>query len=560
MTLLLALLLLAVVLGFAVARPRGWPEAFAAVPAVVVFIAVGAISVHDAAAEGAGLLRVVTFLGGASVREHDPEQRIAALASEFHEQWRRTQLREDGTYEPREKTTKDQAWIVAHGIDKVDIANTMFAELPADWQAENIAAAEVVVGIIDQHDSQIDLDDPKTRNDVGEAVHAAWLSRNEWAKDGELGAPFDRLSAEDQEKDLAQIRTALELFADNRDGNAHAERGPDEAPDRAAAAGASIDDVIADHPYIALLGDATSYPKTDPARYPGRSGEELRTAKSIALLRRFHAADQPGLLGDDPQALAPGYRIYASIVGDGLRYLGDGDVDLGAARMETILSVHDLAKSDLVSRLAETAHGITDHDLALSALVKHNFTALDGHVAPDIVATLREKVLGDQVIRDFFSGPRGLDPAFNVGRHLQGEADFQLFRSTVHGMSPASLAEFTLDLLGSDGHQFPNGPALDSLAPDARARVVGLLQDTSGFDLGFSPRVFEAMRTQIGTGPAYTNLISIIDQISRADPVTGHHSGVLTINLDNKHDWTTLHPGDTVEVVLSPPTAPGPST
>ena len=67
MTLLLALLSLAVVLAFAVARPRGWPEAFAAVPAVVLLIAVGAISMQDAAAEAGRLSRVVAFLGAVLV-------------------------------------------------------------------------------------------------------------------------------------------------------------------------------------------------------------------------------------------------------------------------------------------------------------------------------------------------------------------------------------------------------------------------------------------------------------------------------------------------------------
>ncbi|MCW2624789.1 SLC13 family permease [Mycobacterium sp.] len=67
MELTLALVALAVVLGFAMVRPRGWPEAIAAVPAAGLLIALGVISWRDATAEVSRLLPVVGFLAAVLV-------------------------------------------------------------------------------------------------------------------------------------------------------------------------------------------------------------------------------------------------------------------------------------------------------------------------------------------------------------------------------------------------------------------------------------------------------------------------------------------------------------
>jgi hypothetical protein len=153
----------------------------------------------------------------------NPEQNLASLeavqeavntlGSAFHEDWRKTRLDEaTGTFEPRIKQTKDTAWIEVHGTDQVDIANSTYDQLPEDWRAENKAAAEVVVGVMVDRDGVIDLSDESTRVEVGGIVHDAWLSRNEWARGGELDVPFDQLSPEEQAKDISQIEVAKKIF------------------------------------------------------------------------------------------------------------------------------------------------------------------------------------------------------------------------------------------------------------------------------------------------------------------------------------------------------------
>lgn len=142
---------------------------------------------------------------------------IAKVGSAFHEQWRESRRKDDGTFEPREKTTSDQAWIEAHGTDTVDIANTGYEDLPEDWKGENKVAAEFVVGLhgeLTAELGEVRLDVPETRAHVGDEIHSAWLSRNEWAKDGELGVPFAELPEDEQEKDIDQYRTLLAVLAE----------------------------------------------------------------------------------------------------------------------------------------------------------------------------------------------------------------------------------------------------------------------------------------------------------------------------------------------------------
>ena len=136
------------------------------------------------------------------------------VAFVLHEEWRKTRLKEDGTYEPRWKSINDAKFIEelnkeelpvyvrkTEGGYEIDIANASYNLLSADWQNENKAAAEVVAGLVNSGKEF-------SRDEVGEIVHNAWLERNSWAKGGELGVPFAQLPKEEQDKDIVQYEIA----------------------------------------------------------------------------------------------------------------------------------------------------------------------------------------------------------------------------------------------------------------------------------------------------------------------------------------------------------------
>jgi len=144
------------------------------------------------------------------------EEMITKLGSELHDEWRESRKQEDGSYEPRIKTTKDEDWINEKGANEVDIANTCFENLPRDWQGENRVAAEIAIEeVFRAVDMGTELDESFIE-EASNVIHQKWLERNgEWASE-ELKKPYDELSEEEKDKDRAQIKKAIEIFQEKR--------------------------------------------------------------------------------------------------------------------------------------------------------------------------------------------------------------------------------------------------------------------------------------------------------------------------------------------------------
>lgn len=138
-----------------------------------------------------------------------------SMWSDLHEEWRKSRLKEDWTYEPRWKKSKDADWTQAHGTDDVDIANTSFADLPSNWKYENLEAAKVVIELVfDEVVSWEEITDEMIE-EMAAVVHEKWLKRNDWVFDKEYGNPilaqkYAKLPEEEKEKDRVQVRQAIQ--------------------------------------------------------------------------------------------------------------------------------------------------------------------------------------------------------------------------------------------------------------------------------------------------------------------------------------------------------------
>ncbi len=136
-----------------------------------------------------------------------------SLGADLHETWRKGYAKnntlEDGTIAPRMKKTKDQDWIAKNGTDTVDIANTAFAELPEDWQGENLKAAKVAIDLVYGKMMAGQELTEEVLQELSAIVHDKWLERNPWEKDGPLGVPYEKLEPIEKEKDTVQLRDAI---------------------------------------------------------------------------------------------------------------------------------------------------------------------------------------------------------------------------------------------------------------------------------------------------------------------------------------------------------------
>lgn len=149
----------------------------------------------------------------------EEEPMVMELASRFHENWRHARDKtQDGLVEPDFEVTTDQYWIDQHdGNNVVDIANTDFIDLPADFRKENVEAAKVAWGLLaDELIEGVDFRTDEFIEESADKIHQEWLKRNPDDENiAELSVPYQALSEDQKAKDRDQILAAIDLYLES---------------------------------------------------------------------------------------------------------------------------------------------------------------------------------------------------------------------------------------------------------------------------------------------------------------------------------------------------------
>lgn len=139
------------------------------------------------------------------------ESLVAIVGSELHDEWRAPRKKEDSTFEPRIKKTKDEKWVASHEADEVDIANTAYDQLPEDWKGENKISAQIAIDEVLKAETDLNAEFIEHASSI---LHDKWLERNgSWAPEDQK-KPYARLSEEEKEKDRVIVRKAIERYTE----------------------------------------------------------------------------------------------------------------------------------------------------------------------------------------------------------------------------------------------------------------------------------------------------------------------------------------------------------
>ena len=129
------------------------------------------------------------------------------VASRLHDEWRRRRQLADGvSYEPRIKTLPDG--------NVVDIANTVFHDLPFEFKDSNLRASHAACVFIEETmaNDPADLKTSEWIELAADILHETWMDTNkEWA-DPHLLVAYAELSEGEKEQDRAIVRIALKEY------------------------------------------------------------------------------------------------------------------------------------------------------------------------------------------------------------------------------------------------------------------------------------------------------------------------------------------------------------